>query len=251
MLAPMHVEPRIGDPTLIVVHTNEGPEGPTTAESLAKYLQTVTTGYHVIVDEDSVVQVARDNQVVWGAGGVNSRALHVCITGRAAQSSTEWDDASSSAAVRRAATVARTWALRWRLPVVHLTPTQVRDGKPGLCGHGDVSVYHAASQGHTDPGLHFPWGRFIDLARPLQPGRKHDTMQFLFKSNDGDPRVWLTDGLTGKRWLSSDELLNQVIPHFQAAGWSTLIAEYHPGYAKSLPTVGYAPPWVAPPATTP
>lgn len=158
-----HQAPRGARINLVVVHTNEGPEGPTSAEGLAGYLHRsdVVPGYHIVVDENSGVRCAADSQRVNGAGGVNDRSLHVCITGYAAQSAAQWSDPASTAARGRAEDVVRQWCTAHGVPFRKLTAEQVRDGVPGVCGHVDVSKYHAASQGHSDPGAAFPWADFM------------------------------------------------------------------------------------------
>lgn len=143
---------------LVVIHTNEGREGPVSAENLAAYLAQphVVPGYHFIVDENSIVQGCPLSERTNGAGGVNSRAIHVCITGYAAQSEQEWTDASSTAAIELAADLVAELCRRFNVPNRRITDP--RPGNRGVCGHVDVSRYYTASAGHYDPGPHFPWG---------------------------------------------------------------------------------------------
>lgn len=155
-----HRTPRPGRVDLIVIHTNEGQEGPNAAENLARYLQTVDPGYHVVVDENSAVRCALDNQVVWGAGGVNARAWHLCLTGYAAQTAEQWADASSRGELAIAADLTAQACRKLDVPMVRVTDTRY-GGPRGICGHGDVSAFHSSSLGHTDPGPHFPWDGFL------------------------------------------------------------------------------------------
>lgn len=156
--------PRPAKCVLVVVHTNEGPEGPSSAENLAQYLHGLTAstapGYHRTVDENSAVVTAHDDESVNGAGGVNGRAFHVCITGYAAQTPADWHDASSSAALRIAAAEVRAACERFGIPTAHITDPRTGTG---ICGHADVSRYYPASLGHTDPGDGFPWDEFMAL----------------------------------------------------------------------------------------
>jgi hypothetical protein len=114
----------------------------------------------VVVDENSAIKTAGDREAVWGAGGVNSKAWHVCITGWSAQTAAEWDDPASRAALVIAAELVRQAADLLGVPKTRTTDP--RTGR-GICGHVDVSRYFAASQGHTDPGVGFPWDHFLDM----------------------------------------------------------------------------------------
>lgn len=146
---------------LIVIHTNEGPEGPNSAEGLAGYLARgdVIPGYHFVVDENSAIRCADLEDRVNGAGGVNDRAVHICITGFAAQSGADWHDIASQRAGAQAAAIANELAVGLNVPIVRITDS--RPGNRGICGHVDVSRYYSESMGHTDPGANFPWSEFM------------------------------------------------------------------------------------------
>ena len=157
-----HRTRRTGGVDLIVIHTNEGPEQTNSAEGLASYLQRADPGYNVVVDVDSAIRVAYDNETVWGAGGVNSRAWHLCLLGYSNQSSADWGDPYSRAELVNAAQLVRQAAIRFGVPMQRVTDT--RPSAPrGICGHVDVSRYHPESQGHTDPGVGFPWDAFMAM----------------------------------------------------------------------------------------
>jgi hypothetical protein len=105
-----------------------------------------------------------------GAGGVNERALHVCITGYAAQSSAQWHDIASLSAISIAGDVIHQWGVKHHLPTgSRLSVAQVKNGVPGVCGHVDVSASFAGSQGHTDPGVNFPWNLLLSGSTPAPP----------------------------------------------------------------------------------
>ena len=162
--------PRREPISLIVIHTNDGgPQDPSTgAEGLANYTAGVHPpdypAYHVVVDSDSAIRTARDGEKVNGAGGVNERAWHLCLYGTAGQTSSEWHDAYSTAEIHLAAGLVREACDRFGVP-------KVRDQSltRGICGHTDVSALHAESQGHTDPGVGFPWAEFLELVNGTTP----------------------------------------------------------------------------------
>lgn len=185
---------------LIVIHTNEGPEGPTTAEGLAGFLAHAPDNYNVIVDENGAIRTAGDNEVVWGAGGVNSRAWHICITGRASFPVTVWSDPSESKAVAIVADLARQAAAKFGIPF-----SRVTDSRPphrGVCGHVDVSRYYPASQGHTDPGPNFPWDRIFNLPAPAPKPKPKRGKRMNLVQVQGGSAIAITDGMH-KRILTS------------------------------------------------
>lgn len=166
----MRTSPRNGPIDLIVVHTNEGPQTEGGAQALADYLQTIDGGYNAICDDKNTITVADDQTVVWGAGGVNERAIHVCLVGSANQTSLQWGDGYGIGEARQASQWVAGKCRQHGIPPVKLTPGQVAAGVKGVCGHADVSAVYAASQGHYDPGPNFPWAVFMaSVSQMLDP----------------------------------------------------------------------------------
>jgi len=73
----------------------------------------------------------------------------------------------------RGAREVREWADAYDIPLVHLSPAQIRSGQRGVIGHGDWSDSDLDDSDHTDPGEGFPWD--VLLGRPVLPkgGRVH------------------------------------------------------------------------------
>ncbi len=171
----MHVEARTEPIEKIVVHVNVGPEVQGGAQGLARYLQTIDAGYHKIADDKQLVTVAGDDQVVWGASGMNQRGLHICLIGSADQSGTDWLDSYSRGEMDVAAHAVADWCKQHSIPVTRLSPAQVATpGKLGICGHVDVTAaFGGANAGHYDPGPNFPWTPFLQkvlsLVHPAPP----------------------------------------------------------------------------------
>jgi hypothetical protein len=63
-------------------------------------------------------------------------------------------------AVQRAASRTRELCDRFNIPKVQLTVAEVAAGKPGICGHVDVSEAFGMTD-HSDPGPNFPWVEFM------------------------------------------------------------------------------------------
>lgn len=164
----MHTETRSGPIDRIYLHTNEGPQGPGAASNLAHYLENNGAnggGYHVVVDDQSTVEVAPDWLVTWGEGGDNQRALSICLIGYAGK--TDWSTPYSRAMIERAAQQVAAWCKKYRIPVVH-----VRPGAPGQAPTDRGIAEHAddhdpSSEGHTDPGSAFPITAFVARVKQL------------------------------------------------------------------------------------
>lgn len=152
---------------VIVVHTMEAPEKPTTAEAVASWF----AGYagapprasaHICVDNDSIVRCVRPEHVAWGAPGANYDGFQVELAGRASQTAGDWGDGYSTAMLELAAGYLARVARRWGVPIRKLDVAGVKRGDRGFCGHVEVSEAFRRST-HTDPGRGFPWGWFVEL----------------------------------------------------------------------------------------
>ena len=150
---------------LVVMHTMEAPEKFNTAENVAKYFQTTTrpASAHVCVDNDSIVQCVRDRDIAFAAPGANHDGVHVELAGYAKQLKGDWDDEYSRAMITKAADVVAQYCLKYNLPCVQLTDTQLKAGVKGIVGHDQVSRVYKRST-HTDPGPNFPWASLIEQA---------------------------------------------------------------------------------------
>ena len=175
---------RIKPIRLICLHTMEDQEQPGQAVLVSKRFSDKKTSpqasFHFAVDGSNVgkkpgdkypapiVRLTDDSDTAWAAPGINADGLHIEQAGIAAQSVQNWADTYSLAVLDNAATVAAVWAKKYQIPVIHLTPAQVADGKTkGFCGHIDATKAFpdlAKQYGsHTDPGVNFPWQYFLQL----------------------------------------------------------------------------------------
>lgn len=158
---------------VVVIHTMEAAEKGNTAEAVAGYFRTTTrpASAHVCVDNDSVVQCVKDNNVAYAAPGCNHDGIQVEMAGRAGQSAAEWDDEYSRAMLARAADVVAQYCLKYNIPCEHLSNAALKGGKRGIVGHDQVSKVYKRST-HTDPGKQFPWCEFIESVREYYEQRK-------------------------------------------------------------------------------
>jgi N-acetyl-anhydromuramyl-L-alanine amidase AmpD len=161
----------------VCIHTMEAPEGPKTAENVANWFANqpangtmidgkrfAGTSAHWNVDNDSVVQSVREQDVAWHAGPVNNWSIGVEHAGYAKQSVPEWLDDYSMAMLVRSSQLMAEICRRWDIPVARLTADDLRKGKRnGIFGHSDVTDGLTGGLGHRDPGEHFPWQMYLTM----------------------------------------------------------------------------------------
>lgn len=163
-----------GPPTLIVLHTTEGGESRSSAESIASWWASPSSpvsSAHYVVDPDSVVQCVRNEDRAWHTPGklagrfVNDISIGIEQCGTARQTPEQWADEASLAELDRTARLVAELCTRYGIPIEHRTVEELRAGNAsGICGHVDCT--HATGSGdHWDPGPHYPWDHVLALAR--------------------------------------------------------------------------------------
>lgn len=163
-----------GQPTVIIIHTTEGSEGPTSAEDGAAYdaRRTDGTSTHFFVDQNSVVQCVRTTDEAHAARTHgNDVGIQIEVCGRAGQGSSGWNDSASLATLENVAKLCVQLRAKYpgRFPLKHLTPDQLRAGGRGFAAHADCTYAWPEDNGtHTDPGPTFPWGKLLDRIDELE-----------------------------------------------------------------------------------
>jgi LysM repeat protein len=148
---------------LIVIHSMEMPEKPSTAEGCARFFATTTrpASAHACVDSDSVVLCVRVKDTAFAAPGANADGYHIEHAGYAKQARREWLDPESSATLAQSAVHAAEKARQLKIPARRLTNAQLADGvSRGFVSHHQVSEVFKRST-HTDPGEGFPWPDYL------------------------------------------------------------------------------------------
>ena len=164
---PAHyIESRDTPCRVVVIHTMEAPEGPQTAENVARYFASgqVVASAHMCADQDSVVYCLPSSAVAFAAPGCNHDGYQVEHAGYARQSPEEWGDAASVAMLQLSAQATRAIADSLGIPLRHLTDEELAAGLSGFVGHDQVSRVYKRSD-HTDPGPSFPWSYYMSLVR--------------------------------------------------------------------------------------
>lgn len=163
---------------VIVIHAMEAPEGPQTAENVARWFaqQPADTknpsSVHINVDSDSIVQSVLDNDMAYGAAGANPVAIHVELAGYARQTLREWMDPYGIQLLNRAADAVAQYCLKYEIPPARLTDTGLASPLArGIVGHDQVTRVFKRST-HTDPGPSFPWSYFVAAVQTFHSIRK-------------------------------------------------------------------------------
>lgn len=161
-------------PIWVVLHTAESPEGPQVAEAIAVWgSRTPAQGgpptpasWHYVVDRNSIVQSVHETDRAAGAPGANEQGIHIELAGHANQTAEQWADDASQATLEMAAPLVADICKRRGIPVGVRVAEELKKGMPGITGH--MFCTQAFGGTHTDPGVHFPWGRFMVLVRAAQ-----------------------------------------------------------------------------------
>lgn len=176
---------RSKQPTVIVIHTTEGSEGPRSAEDGAAYdkRRTDGTSTHFFVDSDSVVQeVEIDDEAHAARTHGNDIGIQIEVCGRAGQTDSQWADDASAATMENLAQLCVQLMAKTGIPAVRLSRTQLRSAwssgsTKGFCGHIDITEAFPEDNGtHTDPGPHFPWAWLFARINQLEnnmPKKRH------------------------------------------------------------------------------
>jgi hypothetical protein len=152
---------------LVVIHTMEAIEKPTTATAVATWFagpSAPMASAHYCIDNLHVVQCVRDDDVAWHAPGVNHNAIGIEHAGYAKQSAAEWNDPFSAAMLELSAKLIAGLCMSYGLPIEFVDRVGLLAGKRGITTHAEVTAAFHKSD-HTDPGAHFPMASFIELVR--------------------------------------------------------------------------------------
>jgi N-acetyl-anhydromuramyl-L-alanine amidase AmpD len=154
---------RRSQPTLIVMHSMEAAEKPTTAEAVANWFagpSAPKASAHFCLDNDSIVQCVKVGDVAWHAPGANAGGIGIELAGYARQTSEQWADAYSKAMLDLAAQLVGKLCWDFNIPLVFLDAAALKTGRPGVTTHWEVTQAFKKST-HTDPGKHFPMDELL------------------------------------------------------------------------------------------
>lgn len=153
-------------PNLIVIHTAETPERSGTAHAVAAWFggaNAPKASAHFCVDDKEIVQCVRVSDTAWACNQPNGWSVSIELTGRASQTREQWADTFSAAVLSNAARLCASLCNKLEIPAVKLDREEVVRRLPGLCGHDDITYGYRIRGGHVDPGVNFPWDRFVEM----------------------------------------------------------------------------------------
>lgn len=150
---------------VVVIHDMEFYERPDTAEAIARDFATRLANNkgsaHVCIDNNSIVQGVKDNDIAYAAPGCNHDGIQIELAGYMKQTKEQWLDTYGIALMALGADVTAQYCLKYTLPPIKLTNAQLLAGQKGIVGHDQVSVVYKKSN-HPDPGPNFPWTYFMN-----------------------------------------------------------------------------------------
>lgn len=152
----------------VCLHTTEN-DFTGSAEGVANYQLTHNSSYHVIVDAAGRrLRCNTDDWTVWATGNRgNDVLLHLAFVARARFTRQQW--LGQDGLLRSGALYVAHWAHVHKIPVVALTPTQLRAGQRGITTHDGTRLAWGGTD-HTDPGPGFPMDVFIRYVREYLAG---------------------------------------------------------------------------------
>ena len=156
----------VGDIRRIVIHTAEITETRDAAESIASFFSNPTTSVsaHACIDNDSIVECVRDEDIAFHALGDNNATLGYELSGFAGQTKAQWEDDYSDKVVERAARYCAEKAKKYGITTRWLTAGQERNRESGFVTHAIVSQVFGEGI-RSDPGANFPYDRFMERVK--------------------------------------------------------------------------------------
>jgi hypothetical protein len=156
----------VGDIRRIVIHTAEITEKPDSAENVAKFFAggTVVASSHIVVDNNSIVECVRDEDIAFHAQGDNAATLGVELAAFAGQTKAQWEDDYSNMVVERAARWSAMKASKYGISARWLTAGQERNRESGFVTHAIVSQIFGEGT-RSDPGANFPFDFFMQRVK--------------------------------------------------------------------------------------
>jgi N-acetyl-anhydromuramyl-L-alanine amidase AmpD len=152
---------------VLVIHTMENKESPDSAENIASWFaggSAPQASAHYCIDNNTVVQCVRDEDVAWHAPGANHDGLGFEHAGTAKQTGRDWTDEYSKSMLERSAQLVAEKCVKYRIPPVWLTPADLQAGRRGITSHNNVSKAFGRST-HWDPGVGFNVQRYLARVR--------------------------------------------------------------------------------------
>lgn len=146
----------------VVVHTAEGIRK--ASDLKAFFDRSTSSSAHAVADDHTLLDaLVPYDRASWTLRNGNSRSDNLELCGFASWSREEWLNHHRGMLFNAALWIRRRCLARG-VPIVKLSPADVRAGKAGVIGHHDYTV-GTGDGTHWDPGPGFPWDIVIKAAR--------------------------------------------------------------------------------------
>lgn len=200
--------------TRIVIHDEEYPEKPTSAEEVAQFFHNQPrnssgSSAHLVVDNNSIVQCVHFTDRAWHAPP-NGGSIGLEHSGYSHETRDEWLDPYGIDMLHLSAAAVAQLCHQFDIPIVKLSVADLLAGKRGICGHADVSAaWHQST--HTDPGPSFPWDLYLPWVReafgphPITEEEEDDMLLIL--GADGVGALYYSKDFTRKASIPNNAAL--------------------------------------------
>jgi hypothetical protein len=150
----------------IVIHTMEAPQTPGRARQVAEWFagpNAPEASAHFEVDDREVIRSVHDKDWAWHAGPANPKSIGIEHAGYADK--TDWNSDYSKSELENSAKLAALYCDKYNIPVVWLSPQDLKAGRRGITGHVECNAAFEGGRGHFDPGATFPREQYIKLVQ--------------------------------------------------------------------------------------
>lgn len=156
---------RRGQVLWLVLHSCECECTDAAALAVAGYLRVAAgASAHYVVGPRVVVQQVPERHVAWTQGAANAECISIEHAGRSlpggGHAATDW--AAQPELLRTSARLARDICDRWGIPWLYVGQDGVRERRPGIVTHGDITRALGVKGGHVDP-IGWPWEEWLAL----------------------------------------------------------------------------------------
>lgn len=146
----------------------EAPDKPETAEAVANWFAglppTRKVSAHECHDSNSSVRCVHDKDIAYAAPGTNHNGKHHELSGFSAND--DWATPTVESTMRNAARSIAVDAQIYNYPLTFLYAADLAAGRfSGVTTHWEITKAHIGANNHTDPGIHFPVGRFMEMCK--------------------------------------------------------------------------------------
>ena len=151
----------------VFLHTAEDQKLPGAAKRIWQWFagkSAPKASAHFMVDATDIEQSVKLCDTAWAVGDwlFNQTSLSIEMCCAVKDWTSIWhEDHYLVALLDNTAKLTAELCFQYKIPVTKLFPSQLLQGKQGIAGHWDVTIAKKVKGGHTDPGVGFPWGVFI------------------------------------------------------------------------------------------